>query len=140
MPSQQKMPNCYGSRVLLSDVMLYLFAKEAEKREQCKLPMRSIYKVMSKLESDFEDLDISITFEKTGTDLYSRRIDEAMYYLMPFDIQIVNPSFSILLEKEAANRRLRKLDQCLPDTVRKKLDVMFSKFDNALLEVSPVHS
>jgi hypothetical protein len=137
MSSEQKMPNRSGKRVLLSDVMLYLFAREAEKNAECKLPMRNIYKVMSELKPDFEDLSIPITFEKTGTDLYSRRIDEAMYYLIPFDIQIVNPSFSIVLEKEAATRRLEKLDRRFSPDVKEKLDQMFDKFDNALGMLSP---
>lgn len=136
MTSQQKMSSRSGRRVLLSDVMLYLFAKEAEKKAECKLPMRNIYKVLSELKSDFEDLDIPITFEKIGTDLYSRRIDEAMYYLIPFDIQIVNPSFSIVLGKEAASRRLKKLDKRLAEDVKEKLNLMFGKFDNALPTLS----
>lgn len=117
--------------------MLYLFAKEAEKNAECKLPMRSIYRVMSELKSYFEELAIPINFEKIGTDLYSRRIDDAMHYLIPFDIQIVNPSFSIVLENEAANRRLEKLDSRLPREVKEKLNLMFDEFHTTLSTLSP---
>ena len=119
-------------QVLLSDAMLYLFAREAEKKGTCKLPMAEIYRIMSNFEADFKDLTIPITFEKAGSDVYSRRIDEAMYYLIPFDIQIVNPSFSIVLEKNAALRRLQKLDSRLPESAKQKLDLMFAKFDAEL--------
>ena len=112
--------------------MLYLFAREAEKRGVCKLPMASIYKIMVKLESDFEDLNIPITFEKIGTDVQSRRIDEAMFGLINLDLEIVNPSFSIKLERDAAIRRLRKLDSRLSGPVKGKLELMFKKFDGTL--------
>jgi len=119
-------------QILLSDVMLYLFAKEADKKGQCKVLMADIYKIMSDFKRDFEELDIPIVFEKIGNDTYSRRIEDAMYYLIPFDIQIVNPSFSVLLGKDAAARRLEKLNRRIPSSAKKKLDSMFERFDAAL--------
>ena len=132
MYSQQATENPSKKKVLLSDAMLYLFAKEAEKKGTFKLRMADIYKVMSDLQSDFNELDISINFEKIGTDVYSRRVDEAMYYLIPFDVQIVNPSFSIVLAKEPASLRLDKLEHRLSDEAKKKLDSVFEKFDALL--------
>jgi len=127
-----QLPKRSESRVLLSDVMLYFFAKMAGKKE-CRLPLSSIYAVMSELESELEDLNIPVIFEKTGTYLYSQQIDKAVHHLIPFDIQIVNPGVSIAIGKEAANRRLKHLNRRLPDAVREKLDLMFDKFDNAMI-------
>lgn len=129
MASLQSTESSQKKRVLLSDAMLYLFAKEAEKRGSFKLRMTDIYRTMSHFQSDFKDLGIPVTFEQTGTDIYSRRLDEAMYYLIPFDVQIVNPSFSIVLESDQASRRLKKLDSRLSGEAKEKLDSMFEKFD-----------
>ena len=132
MTSRQTLDNRPKKQTLLSDAMLFLFAKEAEKKGECKLRMADIYKIMSHFQADFDELNIPITFEKTGTDIYSRRIDEAMYDLIAFDTEIVNPSFSIVLAKDAATRRLEKLGRRIPEEVRLRLNSMFEKFDVAL--------
>lgn len=114
----------------LPDILLYLLSKEVQenKPDELKIRMADVYKVLAPLQDKIRNSNIPIKFERVGSDTYSRQVDDALYYLIPQDVEIVNPSFSIKLTKARAISRMKHLESKLTPHAISKLSKMHDTF------------
>lgn len=113
--------------------MLYLIAKEAaEKKHDCKILVDHVHRIFAGFEGELERLGVQVLFTRNPVDVYSKQVEEAIDELVPFDLEIVNPSFSVRLPHENAAVRLRHAKKDLPPATIGKLESLYAQFSESL--------
>lgn len=117
-------------RLDLDDVLLYYIAKTAERQgEDLKLPIPRIHRAMSQIQDVLDKLKIHVRFHTNPVETYSLQVDEALKLLAPYEIEISNPRFVVLLRRDAANAQIQRIARAIPEELRVILDTGLDTFE-----------
>jgi len=120
-------------KVDLDDVLLYYMVKTAQRQgDDLKVQIPSIHRAMSQIQDILKQLKIRVRFHTNPVETYSLQVDEALKLLAPYEIEIRNPRFVVLLRRDAASAQIQRIERAIPQQVRTILDSGLQTFEDEI--------
>lgn len=131
-PAPREIPR--DPSVSLANMLLYLLARVAVQGagEELRVPLLRIHYALEPYAVRFAPMRLTLVFERNP--VYSRQVEAALNHLIPFDLEVENPVYSVVLPKAKAQVQLELLEPTILGEDKQRLDAFLPDFLSTVRE------